>query len=50
MLTVCPECKEKLHEGQHKFADGFYTIKYCKQCGFREEKPENIKKVKINPC
>jgi len=39
MLTHCPDCKRTLHEGQHKFPDGYYTIKYCKECGFREEKP-----------
>lgn len=39
MLTHCPDCKQKLHEGQHKYADGLYNVKYCKKCGFREEKP-----------
>ncbi|HIG96314.1 TPA: hypothetical protein HA249_05510 [Candidatus Woesearchaeota archaeon] len=39
MLINCPECKHPLHEGQHRFNDGLYTVKYCKQCGFREEKP-----------
>lgn len=39
-IHKCPECGSILHEGQHKFDDGFYLIKYCKNCGFREEKPE----------
>ncbi len=38
MLKYCPECKHELHQGQHKFADGLFTVKYCKNCGFREEK------------
>ena len=38
----CPNCNTKLHEGQHKFSDGYYKVKYCKNCGFREEKPENL--------
>jgi hypothetical protein len=40
--THCPECKEKLHEGQHKFSDGFYMVKYCKKCGYRSEKPVDL--------
>ena len=36
----CPECKEKLHLGEHKFSDGVYKIRYCKKCGYRQEKPE----------
>lgn len=39
MLTECPECHQKLHEGQHKFADGFFEVWYCKNCGFRKEVP-----------
>ncbi len=35
----CPECKEKLHQGDHKFSDGEYQISYCKKCGFRSERP-----------
>ncbi|MBS3140220.1 zf-TFIIB domain-containing protein [Candidatus Woesearchaeota archaeon] len=38
MLTHCPECQSKLHEGQHKFPDGIFVVKYCKNCGFREER------------
>lgn len=37
----CPDCGSKLHKGQHKFSDGFYFVVYCKECGFREEKPLN---------
>ena len=40
---VCPDCGSKLHEGQHKFTDGLYLVKYCKECGFRDEKPEETK-------
>ena len=39
MLITCPECKRKLHEGQHKFPDGLYDVSYCKKCGFRKEVP-----------
>jgi uncharacterized protein YbaR (Trm112 family) len=39
MIVDCPECKQKLHHGQHKFADGMYDVKYCKKCGFRTEVP-----------
>jgi len=39
MLTHCPECKGKLHEGQHKYADGMFQVTYCKGCGFRKEVP-----------
>ncbi len=39
MLTECPECHHPLHEGQHKFADGFFEVWYCKKCGFRKEVP-----------
>ncbi|MBT3262078.1 hypothetical protein HN992_03875 [Candidatus Woesearchaeota archaeon] len=35
----CPECKSKLHKGDHKFSDGPYDVKYCKNCGYRSEKP-----------
>ncbi len=36
----CPECGHQLHVGEHKFADGEFRIRYCKQCGYRSEKPE----------
>ncbi len=36
----CPECGDQLHEGQHKFDDGLFLVKYCKKCGFRAEKSE----------
>jgi predicted RNA-binding Zn-ribbon protein involved in translation (DUF1610 family) len=36
----CPDCGSKLHKGQHRFSDGLYYVVYCKECGFREEKPE----------
>lgn len=39
---ICPECGHELHEGQHKFSDGLYFIKYCKNCGYKEEKPEDL--------
>ncbi len=39
MLENCPDCKKSLHSGQHKFADGMYNVKYCKDCGFRKEVP-----------
>jgi uncharacterized protein YbaR (Trm112 family) len=39
MIENCPECKNKLHEGQHKFADGMFYVQYCKKCGFRKESP-----------
>ncbi|MBS3126948.1 zf-TFIIB domain-containing protein [Candidatus Woesearchaeota archaeon] len=39
MITNCPECKQKLHEGQHKYTDGLFTVQYCKNCGFRKETP-----------
>lgn len=46
----CPDCGSSLHKGQHKFEDGFYFVNYCKQCGFRDEKPlaerEHIKHLK----
>tara|TARA_Y100000310_G_scaffold335563_1_gene417898 strand:+ start:2682 stop:2807 length:126 start_codon:yes stop_codon:yes gene_type:complete len=35
----CPECNEKLHEGEHKFQDDAYQVAYCKKCGFRRETP-----------
>jgi|TARA_Y100000310_G_C20127385_1_gene554258 hypothetical protein len=35
----CPDCDAKLHKGQHKFSDGLYDVAYCKECGFRTEKP-----------
>jgi hypothetical protein len=34
----CPDCKKRLHEGQHKFSDGMYKVSYCKACGYRSEK------------
>ncbi len=37
MLTKCPDCKKPLHEGQHKYPDGIFLVKYCKDCGFRSE-------------
>ena len=37
----CPDCGSKLHKGQHKFSDGYYEVIYCKECGFRSEKPES---------
>ena len=37
-MNNCPECEKALHEGQQKFKDGFYQVKYCKHCGYREEK------------
>lgn len=37
MLTHCPDCKKKLHEGQHHYADGMFKVQYCKGCGFRNE-------------
>ncbi len=37
MLKDCPECHKPLHEGQHKYADGLFHVKYCKDCGFRKE-------------
>lgn len=37
---TCPECGSELHEGEHHFADGPFLVKYCKNCGFRSEKPE----------
>lgn len=36
----CPECGEVLHEGEHHFDDGPYYVKYCKNCGYKTEKPE----------
>jgi len=39
MITDCPECGKKLHDGQHKFADGVFAVQYCKGCGFRKETP-----------
>jgi len=39
MQTNCPDCKDKLHVGQHKFSDGMYDVKYCKNCGYRDETP-----------
>lgn len=36
----CPRCGKPLHKGQHKFDDGYYEVAYCKECGFRQEKPE----------
>lgn len=36
----CPECNKKLHEGEHKFSDGAYKVRYCKDCGYRQEIPE----------
>ena len=27
----CPECGDQLHEGQHKFDDGLFLVKYCKK-------------------
>ena len=38
----CPECGNKLHEGQHKFIDGNYKVLYCKNCGYRNEIPEKL--------
>ncbi len=35
----CPKCQSKLHQGEHKFSDGKYSVLYCKNCGFRLEKP-----------
>ena len=40
----CPDCGNKLHKGQHKFSDGYYEVIYCKECGFRQEVPEDYKK------
>jgi len=40
----CPNCKNILHKGQHKFNDGLYFIAYCKECGFKNEKPLKEKK------
>ena len=37
--SICPDCGAKLHEGEHRFKDGEYAVKYCKQCGFRKEVP-----------
>ncbi len=39
MIEKCPECHQKLHEGQHKYADGMFHVQYCKKCGFRKENP-----------
>ncbi len=39
MITDCPDCGKTLHNGQHKFADGMFSVQYCKKCGFRKEKP-----------
>jgi predicted nucleic-acid-binding Zn-ribbon protein len=39
-LEKCPECGNHLHEGEHKYPDGEYKIKYCKKCGFRSERPD----------
>ena len=39
MLNNCPECHKQLHEGQHKYVDGLFLVKYCKNCGFRKEIP-----------
>lgn len=41
-VHLCPECGHELHEGQHEFRDGFYMVKYCKNCGFKEEEPEKL--------
>tara|TARA_Y100000310_G_scaffold202483_1_gene202694 strand:+ start:31728 stop:31886 length:159 start_codon:yes stop_codon:yes gene_type:complete len=35
----CPDCPSSLHVGQERFKDGLYAVEYCKQCGFRFEKP-----------
>ncbi len=37
--TNCPECGKTLHQGQHKFSDGFYFVSYCKKCGYKKEVP-----------
>jgi len=37
----CPNCKAKLHFGEHKYSDGRYKIYYCKKCGYRSEKPDS---------
>ncbi len=38
--TLCPDCKKaKVHVGQEHFQDGLYLVEYCKECGFRAEKP-----------
>ena len=39
MLLYCPDCEKRLKEGQHRYADGVYLVKYCKKCGFRDEHP-----------
>ena len=39
MLTSCPECNKPLHQGQHRYADGLFEVRYCKECGFRKELP-----------
>ena len=44
---ICPDCGEKLHEGQHKFADGMYYVSSCKECGFKNETPlEEKRRIK----
>ena len=44
---ICPGCGNKLHEGQHKFADGIYYVISCKNCGFRKEEPlEDEKRIR----
>lgn len=39
MGKLCPDCKSKLHIGQERFKDGLFLVEYCKNCGFRLEKP-----------
>ncbi|MEK6901941.1 MAG: hypothetical protein AABX37_06360 [Nanoarchaeota archaeon] len=39
MIQNCPECQQRLHEGQHKFSDGMFLVQYCKKCGFKKEVP-----------
>ena len=41
MQEKCPECKKDLHYDQHKFSDGMYDVWYCKDCGYKKEKPLN---------
>ena len=47
----CPDCKYKLHKGQHRFKDGIYFVISCKNCGFKKEEPlnekEHLKHLKI---